>query len=139
MHACVRVHIHIIMYYHYIIVMRKSGIDHNIHKIYVPTIIIIQLITVQLSSIHRAVDLYLPAVTSTVATVILAFIVITVAVLLLCIHRAVEPKDQSHNQTSNHKCSNNGGNIQVGSNHSLPFGSLDCSNYSILLTLDIYI
>ena len=67
---------------------------------------------------------------------IIIIIVVIAAVLLSCIHRSIEPKDQSHDQTSHHKSSNNGSNIQVGSNHSLPLGNCDSPDYCILLTLD---
>ena len=63
-------------------------------------------------------------------------IIIIAAVLLSYIQRTIEPKDQSHDQTSHHKSSDNGGNVQVGSNHSLPLGNCDSSNCCILLTLD---
>ena len=57
------------------------------------------------------------------------------AELLLYIHRSIEPKSQSHDQTSNHCSCNNGTNIQVGCNHSLLSGNLNSSNCSALLTL----
>ena len=56
-----------------------------------------------------------------------SIVVIIAAVLLSCIHRAMDPKDKSHDQTSKHQSSNNGGNIQVGSNHSLLFGLINGS------------
>ena len=54
----------------------------------------------------------------------------------LHILRTTKPYDESHDHTSNHKSSNNGGNIQVGSNYSLLSGNLDSSNYGILPTLN---
>ena len=76
-----------------------------------------------------------PIIVATTVVAIAASVRITVAVLLSCIHRAIQPKGESHDQTSNHKSSNYGGNIQVGSNHSLLFGFVDDSNLGILLTL----
>ena len=73
-----------------------------------------------------------------VPAVVVVIVIIAVTVIQLSgIYRAVEPKDETHDQTSNHQSSNNGGNIQVGGNHSLLFGFIDGSNCSILLTLYI--
>ena len=68
-----------------------------------------------------------PLPTSLRISAVIAIMIVIVAVLLSCIHRAIEPKNQSHDQTSNHKTSNNGSNVQVGSNHSLLFGLFDDS------------
>lgn len=75
----------------------------------------------------------------TIMVIVRAIPVIIAELVFVHVHilRSIEPKDKTYDQTSNQQSSNNGSNVQVGSNHSLLFGNfaIDSSNCGILFTL----